>query len=176
MHGLHYLAHLVHSLCVVSNAGDVKEFGFRQIPEDGNYASHFSGATDTPKADSWEASQTPFSHSRPADAESELIDLGQGESQGSGPEDRAAVNQAIADADHASKHSYHPHLHHRGHEQQHEQDRQQPGVCLSCLISLDASCVSYVPEGMLRRATSVLTTVIAAAKKPCTHVIISHVL
>ncbi|KAA6416645.1 MAG: hypothetical protein FRX49_13381, partial [Trebouxia sp. A1-2] len=99
--------------------GDVKEFGFRQIPEDGNYASHFSGATDTPKTDSGEAGQTPFSDSRPADSEPDLIDLGQGESKGSGPEDRAAVNQAIADADHASKHSHHPHLHHRGQEQQH---------------------------------------------------------
>ncbi|KAA6418450.1 MAG: hypothetical protein FRX49_11610 [Trebouxia sp. A1-2] len=107
--------------------GDVKEFGFRQIPEDGNYASHFSGATDTPKTDSGEAGQTPFSDSRPADSEPDLIDLGQGESKGSGPEDRAAVNQAIADADHASKHSHHPHLHHRGQEQQHVQDRQQPG-------------------------------------------------
>ncbi|KAL0054954.1 hypothetical protein WJX82_005086 [Trebouxia sp. C0006] len=107
--------------------GDVKEFGFRQIPEDGNYASHFSGATDTPKADSEEAGETPFSDSRPADSESDLIDLGQGESQGSGPEDRAAVNQAIADADHASKHGHHPHLHHRGQEQQYVQDRQQPG-------------------------------------------------
>lgn len=131
------------SLCVACTAGDVKEFGFRQIPEDGDYASRFSGATDTPKADSGEASQTPFSDSRPADSEPDLIDLGQGESQGSGPEDRAAVNQAIADADQAIKHGHHPHLRHRGHEQQHAQDRQQPGVCLSSLTSLDAPCVYH---------------------------------
>ncbi len=141
MVALHRLAHFIHSLCVVCNAGDVKEFGFRQIPEDGNYASHFSGATDTPKADSGEGDQTPFSDARPADSEPDLIDLGQGESQGSGPEDRAAVNQAIADADHASKPGQHPHMHHRGHEQQYVQDRQQPGVCLSCLVLLDAPWV-----------------------------------
>ena len=133
------------SLCVACTAGDVKEFGFRQVPEDGDYASHFSGATDTPKADSGEASQTPFSDSRSADSEPDLIDLGQGESQGSGPGDRAAVNQAIADADQAIKHGHHPHLRHRGHEQQHAQDRQQPGVCLSSLTSLDAPCAFCVP-------------------------------
>lgn len=155
MVALRHLAHLTGSLCVACNAGDVKEFGFRQIPEDGNYASHFSGATDTPKADSEEAGETPFSDSRPADSESDLIDLGQGESQGSGPEDRAAVNQAIADADHASKHGHHPHLHHRGQEQQYVQDRQQPGVYLSCLIPLDAPLILCVPKGMLCRALSI---------------------
>lgn len=115
-------AHLAHVV------GDVKEFGFRPIPEDGNYASHFSGDTSTPKADSGDADQT-FSDSRPADSESDLIDLGQGESKGSEQEGtRDAVSKAISDADSASKHC-HPHLHHRHHEQQ-QQPQGEPAVII----------------------------------------------
>ena len=105
------------------DAGDVKEFGFRPIPEDGNYASHFSGDTSTPKADSGNADHT-FSDSRPADSDPDLIDLGQGGSQGSEQEPagdtREAIDKAISDADSASKHR-HPHLHHRHHHQQQQQ-------------------------------------------------------
>ena len=106
------------------HAGDVKEFGFRSIPEDGNYASHFSGDTSTPKGD--DGDQTSFSDSRPADSDSDLIDLGQGASkegsdQGSAKVDRGAVEKAISDADSMSK-QQHPHLHHR--HQQHQQHQQ----------------------------------------------------
>ena len=105
-------------------AGDVKEFGFRSIPEDGNYASHFSGDTSTPKADAGD--QSSFSDSRPADSDSDLIDLGQGQSQegtdqGSAGVDRGAVEKAISDAESASK-QQHPHLHQR--HQQHQQKQQ----------------------------------------------------
>lgn len=110
------------------SSGDVKEFGFRQIPEDGNYASHFSGDTDTPKAEPGDADQAAASDSRPTDSQPDLIDLGQGESQGSGQDDRAVVDQAIADADHASTHSHRPHLRHRGHDSEHDHGRQQPGL------------------------------------------------
>lgn len=108
-------------------AGDVKEFGFRSIPEDGNYASHFSGDTSTPKADAGD--RTSFSDSRPADSDSNLIDLGQGASeegpdQGSARMDRGAVEKAISDADSASK-QQHPHLH-----QRHQQQQQQQGELL----------------------------------------------
>lgn len=83
----------------VPNAGDVKEFGFRQIPDDGNYASHFSADLSTPKAASAEESETAFSESRPA-AESDLIDLGDGKektaaNQGEWKDDQQAVQQAI---------------------------------------------------------------------------------
>lgn len=107
--------------------GDVKEFGFRPIPEDGNYASHFSGDTTTPRADTGDPDATPFSGSRPAESDSDLIDLGQappqGQSQvsdeGSAGVDRIAVEKAISDADSASK-QQHPHLHQR---HQHEQGK-----------------------------------------------------
>lgn len=84
---------------LVSPAGDVKEFGFRQIPDDGNYASHFSADLSTPKAASAEDSNTAFSESRPA-AESDLIDLGEGKQtvnagQGDWNGDQQAVEQAI---------------------------------------------------------------------------------
>lgn len=96
-------------------AGDVHEFGFRSIPEDGNYASHFSGDTSTPKADAGD--QASFSDSRPADSDSDLIDLGQGPDQGSAGVDRSAVEKAISDADSASN-QQHPHLHQRHQRQQ----------------------------------------------------------
>lgn len=95
--------------------GDVKEFGFRPIPEDGNYTSHFSGPTGAPIA----ISDTP-------DSEPNLIDLGQSEGQGSMEDDREAVNQAIADADHAAKHKTHPHLHHRHQQPEQQQPDEQP--------------------------------------------------
>lgn len=109
-------------------AGDVKEFGFRSIPEDGNYASHFSGDTSTPKADAGDSDQTSFSDSCPTDSGSDLIDLGQdppqeGSAQGSAGVNRGAVEKAISDADSASK-EQHPHLHQR-HQQQQEQQQQQ---------------------------------------------------
>ena len=80
-------------------AGDVKEFGFRQIPDDGNYTSHFSADLSTPKAASKEESETAFSEARPA-AESDLIDLGDGSeksaaNQGEWKDDQQAVQQAI---------------------------------------------------------------------------------
>lgn len=116
-------------------AGDVKEFGFRSIPEDGNYASHFSGDTSTPKADAGDSDQTPFSDSRPADSDSDLIDLGQGppqeqsqgSDQGSAGVDRDAVDKAISAADSAAK-QQHPNLHQR---KQHQQEQQQ-GELQSC--------------------------------------------
>lgn len=79
--------------------GDVKEFGFRQIPDDGNYASHFSADLSTPKAASAEDTETAFSESRPS-AESDLIDLGEGKEkaaagQGQWKGDQQAVEKAI---------------------------------------------------------------------------------
>lgn len=77
----------------------MKEFGFRQIPDDGNYRSHFSADLSTPKAASAKESETPFSESRPG-AESDLIDLGAGQEktaagQGDWKGDQQAVEQAI---------------------------------------------------------------------------------
>lgn len=86
----------------------MKEFGFRQIPDDGNYASHFSADLSTPKVGSAEQPEAPFADSRPAaeaepESESDLIDLGpqkreaagQGQGQGGWQGDQQAVDQAI---------------------------------------------------------------------------------
>ena len=104
----------------------MKEFGFRPVPEDGNYNSHFSGDTATPRADTGDSTDaTPFSGSRPAESDSDLIDLGQEapqeqsqeSDQGSAGVDRDAVEKAISDAESASK-QQHPHLRQRHQQQQ----------------------------------------------------------
>ena len=86
-----------HAICC--NAGDVKEFGFRPIPEDGNYTSHFSGDTGTPKTATGDPDWTPFSDSRPDDSASDLIDLGQDEGKEAQGADQEAVDSAISEAD-----------------------------------------------------------------------------
>lgn len=120
-------------------AGDVKEFGFRSIPEDGNYTSHFSGDTSTPKADAGDLDQTSFSDSRPTDSESDLIDLGQdspkeGSAQGSAGVNRGTVEKAISDADSATK-EQHPYLHQR-HQQQQQQQQQGEQSWLRHAVSI----------------------------------------
>ena len=123
--------YLVVGVSCCACAGEVKEFGFRPIPEDGNYASHFSGDTSTPRAATGDSDETPFSGSRPSESDADLIDLdqgqgqgqGQGQTQGSDPKsagvDRDAVEKAISAAESASK-QQHPHLHQRHQQQQGE--------------------------------------------------------
>ena len=85
----------------LSSAGDVKEFGFRPIPEDGNYASHFSGETPSGADPKDDADQKRDLNSSPAESDSDLIDLGKGGSQGPRQDDKEAVKAAIHEADRA---------------------------------------------------------------------------
>ena len=142
-------AHYIHGTSAIMYTGDVKEFGFRSIPEDGNYASHFSGDTSTPKADAGD--QTSFSDSRPANSDSDLIDLGQGPSEEGSDQraagvDRGAVEKAISDADSASN-QRHPHLHQR--HQQHQQHQQGELSVEVQRALLNRKMVTQIPAGIL---------------------------